>query len=120
MSVEFAGPRTVWIALLLSISCGGIPIADHAAGGDDARDSRAEVDPCARLRLNMPPQTATIRQTSGLHTAPNPFSQVPEGALIVADEVTAPGPATLGGRRGMKPSSQFHRARGLHLPGTRL
>lgn len=60
----------------------------------------------------------SVKSIYGLYNTPNPFGDVPAGALAIADEVTARAGGVLEPRRGMKPSVQFNADRCFPLPGT--
>ena len=63
---------------------------------------------------------ASIKSISGLNTAPNPYSKVPEGALTIADDVRIVGEGVLEPRRGMPNSAQsFAADRCFPLTNTR-
>lgn len=62
--------------------------------------------------------SATLKAIRGLFTSPNPFSAVPEGALLIADEVVTRDQGVLTPRRGMPPSVSFAADRSFPLPTT--
>jgi len=51
--------------------------------------------------------SATIRAITGLATAPNPFSAVADGALLIGDECTLVAPNVMESRRGKKYTTPF-------------
>lgn len=78
---------------------------------------RSAVSPDSQLDGACMP-SVTIKQFAGLFTSPNPFSEVPEGAMSVADEIVATTPGEIEPRRGRKPSAQFTADRCFPLPVT--
>jgi hypothetical protein len=62
--------------------------------------------------------SATLRAVHGLNTSPNPYSAIPEGALLRGDEVVAREAGVLAPRRGLAPSVPFLADRCFSLPTT--